>query len=880
MTTQQLGAVCLLALAIAWRCSARADTYQGRYIAGEGDTDYLASLDAAYEMMQPSARMANLPILYAREWNGFVEGPTWGAWWSQNSFGPSYTMMPFFTEPYRTWLANSQALWFAQIGDGKRKDNNGYIAPDGCLCDAAAPGVVYYRQGDGNVAIHDWCIGFTAADLINESERLLITRDKADIARRLPDLERVAAFLDSRRDPKTNLLLGGVASDLLAPSYGGWLQPDGSRAKAYLSELSVNYVAGLTRLAEVCKLAGQPDRATRYLATRDLVRHALPQLVTGEGYFVEALNPDGTRQGVYGAPKHGYFTTAPNHDAMCFRVVDDAQARRIYDKIRSIPMLRPFDLILPNYPSYDNMYESRGLFEYGTWVNGGEWTTAEARMMMGYFRVGAYADARAAFQRILHLARAFRADNPLTGRGSRLYQPGQPYNVVYDCWGAPGALLRGLFEYEYTAEGIRLYPHIPPGVTRLEQRFPVLFGRRRLYVSVRGSGPLTGATLNGKPVSSVDGESAFLRLDDAPGDSTVELLLGGAAPSRPALPPDGALVLPQDPAFWRIAGPSASRSGNSNPLRIGMSPGGTNGFVGEMKRVRIWRRALTDAEVAAAARGGAPGARPAADYRLDTPILGNVLRGSRNPAFTMRWVSATPPGVRDGGLHFDGASFLEAPASDAIDFQGDFTIDLWARPAELPQGGARLVDHCTVGAADGYNLDLLDAGRTLRLITVFGAVQGPVELQPGEWRHIAATCTKDGAIRLYLDGTVVAGGKGNLKPTEAATAGVDLKAVGRFYALAAGAGLKRTYAAEHAALVIRCIEALQARRKLQADGELEDVTIPGVPPAVSARVDRLYVETIRKLTDGLCDWLQAAEHAPDETERKLSALARRARLLR
>jgi len=159
--------------------------------------------------------------------------------------------------------------------------------------------------------------------------------------------------------------------------------------------------------------------------------------------------------------------------------------------------------------------------------------------------------------------------------------------------------------------------------------------------------------------------------------------------------------------------------------------------------------------------------------------------------------------VRDGGLHFDGASFLEAPASDAIDFQGDFTIDLWARPAELPQGGARLVDHCTVGAADGYNLDLLDAGRTLRLITVFGAVQGPVELQPGEWRHIAATCTKDGAIRLYLDGTVVASGKGNLKPTVAATAGVDLKAVGRFYALAAGAGLKRTYAAEHAALVIR-----------------------------------------------------------------------------
>lgn len=517
-------------------CSAQ--TYHGRYVEGEGDPTYLAALDCACEMLQPSSRMACLPMLYMRDWNGFVEGPTWNAWWIQNSFGPSFTMMPFLVEPYQTWLTDSQAMWFAAMGDGKRPDNNGYVGPAGCLCDAATPTMVYYRQGDGNVAIHDWCIGFTVAGLLLESELMLVKRDPHEIAQMLPKLEAVAAFLDSRRDPRTNLLLGGVASNLLAPSYGGRLKPDGTRDKAYLAELSVNYVAALNRLVEVCKLARSPDKARIYAKRRDLVKRALPKLMSNDGCFIQALNPDGTKQGVFGAPEHGYFETAPNHDAMCFRVVDDAQAERIYQKIRSIPELRPNKLILPNYPSYDSMYETSGLFAYGVWVNGGHWTTAEARMMMGYARVGAFDDALAAFQRILDLARAFRADNNLTDRGAKLYQPGQPYNVVYDCWGAPGALLRGVLEYEYNADGLRLYPHIPVGVSKLVQKFPVAFGGKRLLISVSGNGPITRVLMDGKPVRAVSAKSVLLKPGSGAGDVGVQICLGGAKPipvaSRPA----------------------------------------------------------------------------------------------------------------------------------------------------------------------------------------------------------------------------------------------------------------------------------------------------------------------------------------------------------
>jgi hypothetical protein len=541
----------LAMLAAGMGTMAKAQDFQGAYIEGKGDKAFLQALDNAYAMTQPSSKMACLPMLYRTEWNGLVEGPTWDAWWIQNSFGPSYTMMPFLTEPYQTWLTNSQAMWYTLMGDGKRADRNGFVAPAGCLCDAATPTFVYYRQGDGDVVNHDWCIGFTIAGLLLESELMLIKRDPQETGTYLPKLEQVAAFIDSRRDPQNNLLLGGVGSNLLAPSFGGWLQTNGKREKAYLTELSVNYVAALNRLIEVCKLAGQPAKAKKYVVTRDKVKKALPLLMTPEGYFIQSLNPDGTQQGVLGAKQHSYFESAPNHDAMCFRVVNDEQAKTIYEKIKSIPQLRPFKLILPNYPSYDSMYESKGLFQYGIWVNGGHWTTAEARMMMGYARVGAWDDALAAFNRLFDLATAFRADNPLTGKGSTLYQPSIPYNVVYDNWGAPGALLRGVLEYEYTAEGLRLYPHLPKGVTELQQRFPVCFGKRLVYISVAGSGPITRVLLDGKPVIGTHSDSVLVRLASSEGVARIQVCLGGAQPIDVSIPVDSPVRASLDPDFTK-----------------------------------------------------------------------------------------------------------------------------------------------------------------------------------------------------------------------------------------------------------------------------------------------------------------------------------------
>jgi hypothetical protein len=533
------GIVFILVLLVAKVTAAGAPgegTFQGRHYSGTGDVEYLRLLETARRMFEPDAELQNLTMLYEPKWNGLVEGPTWDAWWIQNSYGTTYSILPLLREPFLTFLQNAQDLWFDQMGDGKRVGASppfDWVAPDGCLCDAARPGWIVYKQGDGRTAIHDWGIEFTAAGVVLQSELLLISRDSTAIARYLPKLERSVEFIESRRDPGNDLFLAGPAGNLLAPSYAGWRRPDGSYDKAYLAGLSVTYIAALDRVVELEKLARHGEKVALYSARRDSARRALRLLTTDEGYFIRSLDPDGVRHGVFGAGKHGYFEASPNHDAIALRVVDDAQAERIYRKMASIPGLRPNVFILPNYPSYDDMYEKpEGLWAYGTWVNGGHWSTCEARMILAYYRLGRFEDARSSMRQLLGFASRFRMDNPLTHCGAEVYQPNQPINLCYDTFGPAAAFMRGLFEYLYSAEELRLVPHVPSGVTELTQHDPVRFGRKRLLISTRGKGAVTGVRLNGRQWRRFDAQSVFLPYERLPELARVEILLGQAKPSR------------------------------------------------------------------------------------------------------------------------------------------------------------------------------------------------------------------------------------------------------------------------------------------------------------------------------------------------------------
>jgi len=419
------------------------------------------------------------------------------------------------------------------MGDGKRAGFHDWVAPDGCLCDAASPGWIVYKQGYGRIDIHDWGMEFTAAGLLMQSELLLIGHDPAIAAKYVPKLERCADFIESRRDPEKNLFLAGPAGNLLAPSYAGWKKPDGTYGKAYLTGLSITTIAALDRLIEVEKLVGNESQASVYAKRRGLAKEGLSRLATQEGYFIKSLDPDGTRHGVYGADKYGYFEASPNHDAIAFRVVDQDQSERIYRKIASIPGLRPYDFIITNYPGLDDMYvkPDSWLWKFGTWVNGGHWSTCEARMILAYYRLGKYEDARRSMKRLLTFARRFRMDNPLVEFGSKVYQPKEPINLCYDSFGPPAALIRGLFEYLYKADSLTLIPHIPPRITELTQSFPIRFGKKRLYLSTRGNGRIRSVTVNGKKWESFNDSRIRMPYDLLPEIASVEIVFGTATSS-------------------------------------------------------------------------------------------------------------------------------------------------------------------------------------------------------------------------------------------------------------------------------------------------------------------------------------------------------------
>ena len=124
-----------------------AERFEGRFFRGEGDAEYFELLDIARRMFAVDAEFQNVAMLYTPTWNGFVEGPTWGAWWIQNSYGPTYCALPFYGRPYITFLQNAQNLWFDQMGDGIRKVRNDWSSSGRLFVRRGEPRLVHAEAG-------------------------------------------------------------------------------------------------------------------------------------------------------------------------------------------------------------------------------------------------------------------------------------------------------------------------------------------------------------------------------------------------------------------------------------------------------------------------------------------------------------------------------------------------------------------------------------------------------------------------------------------------------------------------------------------------------------------------------------------------------------
>ena len=131
-------------------------------------------------------------------------------------------------------------------------------------------------------------------------------------------MERACDSIERTRDPKNNLFLVGPGCNLLAPSYGGVKQPDGTFGKGYLAGLSINYLAALDRMVELYKLTGDKQKLAEYQRRQKITRESLPQLLTPAGYFVKSIEPGGAKHGVLGQKQFGYLEGVANADAVAF----------------------------------------------------------------------------------------------------------------------------------------------------------------------------------------------------------------------------------------------------------------------------------------------------------------------------------------------------------------------------------------------------------------------------------------------------------------------------------------------------------------------------------------------------------------------------------
>ena len=535
--------------------------YKGKFCSGAGDINFLRLIDESFAFFHPNPVVPNLTMIYNPDWDTFTEGAGWGAWWIQNSYGFSYAATPFLQEPWISVLQRSWDLFWDNQGDGKRKGGWGgdskptliseLVAPDGSLGDAAGPGQIVYKQGDGDVKIHDWFYEATAAGIVMQSEILLVGHDKKACDYYLPKMERACSSIERVRDPKNNLFLVGPACNLLAPSYGGVKQPDGTFGKGYLTGLSITYLAALDRMAELYRFTGDREKLAVCEHRQKITRESLPKLMAPAGYFVKSVEPDGIKHGVIGQQKYGYLEGVANADAVALRVTDQQTSETIYNQIAAFPAIRPYDFLMTNAPGLDDTYGGwgntsgkglQGFWTFGDWVNGGVWGTVEGRAILMYYRLGKFEDVRRSATRAMRWAKDFRMDAPWSQRGENTHNPWSDSGkfrvggvaVMVDNFAIPAATIRGLFDFDYRFDCLILRPRIPGSITQYTQNQPVHFGKKQLFLSCINEGPkVKMVKINDKIIDTGSAKDEVVLLyDDLPAIAKIEITTEGMWPDE------------------------------------------------------------------------------------------------------------------------------------------------------------------------------------------------------------------------------------------------------------------------------------------------------------------------------------------------------------
>jgi hypothetical protein len=198
---------------------------------------------------------------------------------------------------------------------------------------------------------------------------------------------------------------------------------------------------------------------------------------------------------------------------------------------------------------------------------------------------------------------------------------------------------------------------------------------------------------------------------------------------------------------------------NTLHLRIGANSQGGNRFLGDIARVSVIGRVLTDQEIAAIARSRQSDALtlPGVVGSWDMgSLLSSVNDLTASVQGQVEFVAVE--GDMDGrALRLTGEGYLAVPHRKILNCSEGLTLEAWVRPSQpLGPGGARIIDKSPVGGATAYMLDTYP-GNSLRLIYRDPHLGYDARLPVGQWSHVAATVNgQTGEAALYLNGKRVA----------------------------------------------------------------------------------------------------------------------------
>ena len=116
------------------------------------------------------------------------------------------------------------------------------------------------------------------------------------------------------------------------------------------------------------------------------------------------------------------------------------------------------------------------------------------------------------------------------------------------------------------------------------------------------------------------------------------------------------------------------------------------------------------------------------------------------------------PGKVGKALDLKGGAFCEVPHSPLLVVEDALTLAAWVFPRNV---GARVMDKCSVGVANGYTFDLHPNNR-VRLITPYGTLNTDDPIPLRAWSHLTGVLSlADRKLRIYVNGVLKAEGNAN-----------------------------------------------------------------------------------------------------------------------